>query len=102
MSPSNLCELCQGAAITTRYFEDGECWIADCVICRVPMVVWRQHDPVPCDEVRQDLLARLSTVADTFFEGRPWYFDDHMRKIPDHYHAHARSREAAEVARAKR
>ncbi len=78
--------------ITTRYFEDDGCWVAQCVICRVPMVVWREHDPVPPDEVRRELRGRLSEVADAFFEGNPWYFDDHMRKIPDHYHAHARAR----------
>jgi len=92
MSPSSGCQLCQGLTITTRYFEDERCWIADCVVCRVPMVVWRQHDPRPPDDVRRELRERLTTVADEFFEGRQWYYDDHMRRIPDHYHAHARGR----------
>jgi hypothetical protein len=56
------------------------------------MVVWRQHDPRPPDDVRRELRERLTTVADEFFEGRQWYYDDHMRRIPDHYHAHARGR----------
>jgi hypothetical protein len=54
------------------------------------MVVWRHHDPSPPAPVRQRLHARLAAVADEFFVGAPWYVDDHMRKIPDHYHAHAR------------
>ena len=91
MSPSSHCELCRGDQISTRYFEDDECWIADCVICRVPMVVWRVHDPTPPEPVRQVLLERLATVADASYAGRPWYVDDHMRRIPDHYHAHART-----------
>jgi hypothetical protein len=57
------------------------------------MVVWRVHDPSPPQDVRALLLDSLAAVADQFFEGRAWYFDDHMRKIPDHYHGHARVRE---------
>lgn len=102
MSPSSRCQLCEGAFITTRYFEDAQCWIADCVICRVPMVVWRVHETSPPEEVRGHLVAGLSTVADQFFEGRPWYYDEHMRQIPDHYHAHARTRAGAEPPRTKR
>lgn len=78
--------------MTIRYFEDETCWIADCLICRVPMVVWREHDAVPSAEVRDGLLANLAPVAAEFYSGREWYYDDHMRKIPDHYHAHARAK----------
>ena len=53
------CDLCEAAVISTRYFEDETCWIADCEICLVPMVVWRVHDPSPPDEVKT-LLARQS------------------------------------------
>ena len=91
MSPSDGCDLCRGAAITTRYFDDEECWIADCVICRVPMVVWRRHDPSPSPEVRTRMMQRLTVIAHDFFVDQSWYLDDHMRRIPDHYHAHARA-----------
>ena len=91
MSPSSDCALCEAATLTTRYFEDDECWIAECLLCRVPMVVWRIHSPQAPDEVRATLLESLSVVAGQFFEGRPWYYDDHMRNIPDHYHGHARA-----------
>lgn len=77
--------------ITTRYFDDEECWVADCVICHVPMVVWREHDPTPPAPVRQRLLERLTYVAHDFYDVRPWCLDDQMRRIPDHYHAHARA-----------
>jgi hypothetical protein len=91
MSPSEDCALCVQAPLTTRYYEDEECWIADCLICRVPMVVWRVHSPVPPSEVREALIERVTPVAEEFFQSRSWYFDDHMRKIPDHYHGHARA-----------
>ncbi len=86
----SLCDLCEAAVVTTRYYDDEECWIADCEICLVPMVVWRAHDAAPPDEVRTRLAERLAAVADQRLgEGR-WRLDDHMRNIPDHYHAHAR------------
>lgn len=84
------CELCEAAVVTTRYFEDDICWIADCEICLVPMVVWRTHSPSPPDDVKVQLLESLGRIADEVIGTGGWSFDDHMRNIPDHYHAHAR------------
>ena len=41
------CELCEAARITAWHHEDDVCWVADCEICMVPMVVWKQHGPEP-------------------------------------------------------
>lgn len=84
------CDLCEAAPITTRYHEDELCWIADCEICLVPMVVWRVHSPTPSEQEKQDMVARLAAIADLEFGAGGWRVDDHMRNIPDHYHAHAR------------
>jgi len=84
------CELCEGAVITTRYLENELCWIGDCEICLVPMVVWRTHDPDPPDLERDQMRTYLAQVADVELGAGAWTFDDHMRNIPDHYHAHAR------------
>jgi hypothetical protein len=84
------CELCDAAKMTTWYHEDDLCWIADCEICEVPMVVWREHGTTPPPEVLEHLRARLSDVADERFGPGAYSIDDHMRNIPDHYHAHAR------------
>jgi hypothetical protein len=84
------CDLCEAAALTTRYLEDELCWIADCEICVVPMVVWRVHSATPSDEVRDAMIERLRVVADEVLGVDGWRVDDHMRNIPDHYHAHAR------------
>jgi hypothetical protein len=86
----NRCQLCEAAVLSTRYYEDDQCWIADCTICLVPMVVWRDHDAQPSDEIRRVLHAALALVADQEFGVGEWRVDDHMRNIPDHYHAHAR------------
>ena len=85
------CELCEAAAITPWFYEDDMCWIAECEQCWVPMVVWKVHDPEPPAGVRTELMEKLAVVvaAEYVFD---FYVDDHMRSIPDHYHAHARPR----------
>jgi hypothetical protein len=85
------CELCEAARLTEWYHEDELCWIAECEACSVPMVVWKVHDPDPPEEVRAELLARLGAVL-TERGADPWYVDERLRSIPDHYHAHARPR----------
>jgi hypothetical protein len=54
----------------------------------VPMVVWRRHGTAPPGEELAHMHARLHDVASTRL-GDFW-IDDHMRNIPDHWHAHAR------------
>jgi hypothetical protein len=84
------CDLCRAAHITPWYHEDDVCWIAECEICEVPMVVWRWHGVEPPADDRAHMLARLREVAARQV-GEHW-IDDHMRNIPDHFHAHARPR----------
>lgn len=89
------CELCEAAPLTERYYEDDECWVAECESCFVPMVVWKRHDPNPPEEVRVVLLARLSLVVDTHPSFAGWsghWLDANMRSIPAHFHVHARPR----------
>ena len=76
--------------MTAWYHEDEHCWVADCEICEVPMVVWREHGTEPPPVVLAHLQAQLRAVADARFGVDGYRVDDHMRNIPDHYHAHAR------------
>ena len=85
------CELCEATPFTEWFHSDELCWIAECDSCGVPMVVWRQHDPTPSPEVRQTLHDRLTAVMQAGDAG-PFWIDDTLRSIPDHYHAHARRR----------
>lgn len=85
----STCELCEAARITPWFYEDDECWIAECEICAVPMVVWKTHDPAPSAEVKERLHARLAEVVVAHF-GYEHRVDDNMRQIPEHYHAHGR------------
>jgi hypothetical protein len=88
---SDRCDLCEEARITQWFHEDDDCWIAECEICAVPMVVWRNHDRRPPDDVKAVLHERLGRVVAEHFDFEH-YVDDNMRNIPDHYHAHARPR----------
>ncbi len=83
------CDLCEAARITPWFHEDDICWIAECEICAVPMVVWRGHGTSPPGEHMTHMLERLAFVVGEHFTYEH-YVDDNMRNIPDHYHAHAR------------
>lgn len=88
------CPLCEAARLTPWHHEDPVCWVADCEVCDVPMVVWRRHGAAPPDSEVTHMLAALGRVADrTLGEGR-WALDRVMRQIPGHFHAHARRRRA--------
>ena len=82
--------MCQAARITTWHHEDEVCWVADCEICDVPMVVWARHGRVPPDPDLAHMLAALDRVATERFGEGGFSIDRVMRQIPDHFHAHAR------------
>ena len=85
------CDLCRAARMTPWYHEDEICWIAECDVCDVPMVVWRSHGTAPPLEHVEHMRARLRDVA--LAQVGEHYVDDHMRNIPDHWHAHARPKD---------
>jgi hypothetical protein len=82
------CQLCRAARITPWFHEDEICWIAECEICAVPMVVWRWHGTAPPALELEHMHEALRSVAAR--EVGEFWMDDHMRNIPDHWHAHAR------------
>jgi hypothetical protein len=87
------CDLCEAARMTQWYHEDDICWIADCEVCNIPMVVWRNHGTEPPAADADHMLRELARVADQVFAGREWSIDRNMRQIPDHFHAHARDKD---------
>jgi hypothetical protein len=86
---SEECLLCRAERISAWHFEDADCWVADCIVCATPMIVWRTHGlPDPEQEAR--LLAHLERIAaDRYGDGGYW-IDPERRRIPQHWHAHAR------------
>ena len=83
------CDLCEAAHLTEWFYEDDVCWIAECEICAVPMVVWRVHSTSPTSDLLSYMHEKLALVVETHFTF-DHFVDDNMRNIPDHYHAHAR------------
>jgi hypothetical protein len=86
------CELCLLAPTTHWYVEAREPFrfvILDCDSCDVPMVVLGEHRSSVEPWEREVLRQALAAVAHRMFP-QGWFFDDHMRQIPSHYHAHAR------------
>ena len=86
------CELCE-LARTTRWYAEFDTpfrfAILDCDSCDVPMAVLGDHRAAPTDDERAAMQAELTKIADPMYPNG-WFFDDHMRQIPDHYHLHAR------------
>ena len=82
------CLLCRGEKLTPWFHEDDVCWIAECEICVVPMVVWRSHGTRPPPAHLEHMLSHLNRVAER--ELGDFWIDDRMRNIPDHWHVHAR------------
>ena len=72
------------------YHEDDVCWVADCEVCDVPMVVWREHGVDPPAEALEHMLAALNKAGVERFGEGGFSVDRVMRQIPDHFHAHAR------------
>jgi hypothetical protein len=83
------CLLCDAERLTEWYFEDEQCWVGDCVVCMTPMIVWRTHG-LPDSRTEATLLAHLERVAAERYGGEGYYVDGERRRIPDHWHAHAR------------
>ncbi|MGH2652053.1 MAG: hypothetical protein ACRDHK_12705 [Actinomycetota bacterium] len=83
------CLLCRAERVTAWHFEDEECWVADCVICATPMIVWRPHGLPDADQEAR-LLQHLERVAAQRYGEEGYWVDGDRRRIPDHWHAHAR------------
>ena len=84
------CDLCEAARFTPWFHEDDVCWIAECEVCSVPMVVWNRHGTEPPAEELEHMHGHLNRVAAELFGEAAFHIDRVMRQIPTHFHAHAR------------
>src|SRR5438132_5964285 len=83
------CMLCTAERVTPWLHEDDECWVAECMVCSTPMIVWRSHG-LPDADLERELLAKLDQVASERYGRGGYWVDPIRRRIPDHWHAHAR------------
>ena len=86
---SDACMLCDAEPLTERSLDDETCWVADCVVCMTPMIVWKTHG-LPEAELERELLTHLERIAADRYGPNGFYVDGERRRIPDHWHAHAR------------
>jgi hypothetical protein len=63
--------------------------VADCLVCATPMVVWRDHG-LPGPDVQERLLELLASIAAARYGEGGFWIDGSRRRIPNHWHAHAR------------
>jgi hypothetical protein len=83
------CLLCSADRLTDWHLDDADCWVADCIVCMTPMIVWRIHG-LPDPQLERTLLGRLEQVATERYGDGGFWVDPERRRIPDHWHAHAR------------
>ena len=74
------CELCQRERLTEWYYSDDVCWMAECALCGVPMIVFNGHQRPTISEIEH-----MKQVSETHFPDYGWRNE---RLIPDHWHKH--------------
>jgi hypothetical protein len=79
-SPSD-CLLCNAERVTDWHLEDEDCWVADCMVCMTPMIVWRAHG-LPDAKMEAALLGRLERIAAARYGEEGYYIDGERRRIP--------------------
>lgn len=89
MAANDDCLLCRAERLTPWQHEDEECWIADCLVCATPMIVWRTHG-LPEARLESRLLETLARAAADRYGPEGYWIDEERRRIPEHWHAHAR------------
>ena len=62
--------------------------MADCMVCATPMIVWRTHG-LPDGDVER-VAPRSPAVGRSRALSKGYWIDGERRRIPDHWHAHAR------------
>ena len=89
------CELCNLVQKTKWYYTCKTFTILDCNVCKVPMVVAREHispraNDLVVNQIRFEMQKQLTIIAEKFYNDKPFYIDKKERKIPTHLHWHAR------------
>ena len=77
------CLLCKAEKLTHWYHEDELIWIADCVKCKTPMVVIKNHT---MDLSSKEFNYILKVIEELF--GQNVYIRREQRQIKDHLHWH--------------
>lgn len=77
------CPLCELQKLTKWYFDEDDFVVIECLKCKIPMYVWKDHSFPTGKEIEM-----LIEHAHNNFPDRD--FDFKRRTIPEHYHFHMR------------
>ena len=78
-----MCDLCKAEKLTNWYEDNAVFWCADCKICLLPMIVFREHEePTP-----EQYIYMIQWAKERFPE---LYIDMRRKRIKDHFHFHMR------------
>jgi hypothetical protein len=85
------CPLCNPPRPRTRLFVATQhYWVVRCNICRVPMVVYREHIPeeaIPFEQL-QSMRDHLTGAVSAWHPGQDWQITDETVHAPGHVHWH--------------
>jgi len=87
-----MCDLCElvkavlrGEELETKFhYKNGICIVVHCRTCRVPMVVYRDHQANPMPVIKD----HIREIGLKLFPDKR--VDDSMKANPWHYHIHMR------------
>ena len=79
-----MCGLCNLDRKSTWYYEDDEFIICNCITCKIPMIVSKDHNRVigTLDGLY------LKGLVKGVFHGKNFSFRKEQRKVKDHWHWH--------------
>jgi len=80
------CSLCKAEELTHWYINTKEFWIADCLDCNIPMLVWKEHVKDFPKGKREELIDFVKKCFGNHVQIR-WL----QRKIKDHAHLHIKN-----------
>lgn len=85
MSETTLyrCPLCLRERKTKWYYEEHDFWVADCLSCGQPMIVYAHHVDYLSLEMREKALEIVKKLF-----GENARLRGYMRKITHHWHDH--------------
>lgn len=80
----DTCELCNLEKKTKWFYDDAFLIVCNCLSCKIPMVVWREHK---MDLTHHDL-QHMKLICDNLFGKDKYEVRAEQRKIRDHFHIH--------------
>ena len=86
------CDLCKLEIKTNVYIEWDHFIILDCMDCKIPMAVWKEHTmeiPEPDEYIMEAMLYETACMFYESWDGKDFTIEKSQRKIPDHLHWHA-------------